>query len=450
MAKYLAHKGMEETEVEADSVSVVADDGTKVDELVVKSNRLVEASYRLTVAEQHVILFAIVEARRSGKGLNATDFVNITAAAFAAMFKLPVKQAYEQIKEAGRTLFRRHVVLRDTHPESGKPRMTEVRWLSAASYIDGAGTIQLRFAVDMVPFITNLEAQFTRYKLEKIANMTSTYAIRLYELLMQWGSVGRREVELGWFKKTLALDHDYPRLYDFKHWVIDVAIAQINQHSDLVASYSQRKRGRVVTHLIFAFAGKGKSNQGEVAKQAIEARSCLLERDANIAFRSTKVPIPPKTQSDYLKVRNKDEIELCIERANEYGAEQEKAGRPVVRYGALYRKAIIEGWHQEKVAQKAHQAESAAQKATALQQAARARQVDAEKAERNRSEMALSVAWFTALPETEKEAMGNAYTDGSNALDVRMFRRRGYEHIGFRFFAKRQWQQQFQKPNTSA
>ena len=111
-------------------------------DLVVKSNRLVEASYRLTLAEQRIILFAIVEARRTREGLNAENFVDITAAAYAEMFEVPLKQAYEQIKEAGETLFRRYVVLYDTHPESGKSRKTEVRWLSATSYIDGAGTIR--------------------------------------------------------------------------------------------------------------------------------------------------------------------------------------------------------------------------------------------------------------------------------------------------------------------
>jgi plasmid replication initiation protein len=224
--------------------------------LVVKSNRLIEASYRLTLAEQRIILFAITEARRTGKGLNADDFVDIQAADFAKAFDVPVKQAYEQIKEAGKTLFRRYVVLYDIHPESGKERITEVRWLSAASYIDGAGVIQLRFAYDMVPYITRLEAEFTRYKLEKVARMSSAYAIRLYELLMQWGSVGQREIELEWLKKALMMDKDYKALCDFKKRVIDVALSQINEYSDLNASYSQRKTGRNVTHLIFTFSSK--------------------------------------------------------------------------------------------------------------------------------------------------------------------------------------------------
>jgi hypothetical protein len=154
------------------------------------------------------------------------------------------------------TLFERHVVLHGICSKTGKPEVMKVRWVSAASYIDGAGTIRLRFAPDMVPFITRLEAQFTRYKLEKVAHMSSAYAIRLYELLTQWGSVGRREIELEWLKQALMVDQDYKALCDFKKRVIDVALAQINEHSDLTASYAQRKTGRNVTHLIFTFAPK--------------------------------------------------------------------------------------------------------------------------------------------------------------------------------------------------
>ena len=145
-------------------------------EIVVKSNRLVEASYRLDLAEQRIILFSIVEARKTGKGLNATDFVTIRAVDYAEHFGIPAKQAYEQIKQAAKTLFKRYVILHDTYSKSGVARTTEVRWLSAASYIDGEGTIQLQFSGLMVPYITRLEAEFTRYRLEKIANMTSAYA----------------------------------------------------------------------------------------------------------------------------------------------------------------------------------------------------------------------------------------------------------------------------------
>jgi len=222
-------------------------------ELVVKDNKLIEASYRITLVEQNIILYAITEARRTQKGLNAEDFVTITAKNYSELFGADEKSAYAQLKEASETLFSRHVVIRDESTATGSQRVTKVRWISATSYIDGEGVIRLRFAADMVPFITRLESEFTRYKLGQIANMTSAHAIRMYELLIQWGSVGKRDVEIGWLKETLCLDNDYPRLYDFKKWVVDVSINQINEHSDLTAEYTQRKTGRNVTHLSFTF-----------------------------------------------------------------------------------------------------------------------------------------------------------------------------------------------------
>ena len=42
-------------------------------ELIVKDNALMNASYNLDLVEQRLILLAIVEARESGKGINAND-----------------------------------------------------------------------------------------------------------------------------------------------------------------------------------------------------------------------------------------------------------------------------------------------------------------------------------------------------------------------------------------
>jgi plasmid replication initiation protein len=236
-------------------------------QLVVKSNRLIEASYRLDLAEQRIILFAIKEARETGQGLDANNYLTIRAADYAAQFNIPTKQAYEQIKEAARTLFRRYLVLHDIHPESGKARVTEARWVSAATYIDGEGAIQLQFSGVIVPYITMLEREFTSYRLAAVSSMTSAYAIRLYELLIQWGSTGVREVELSWLKRTLCVENAYDAIKDLKKWVIDVALEQINAHSDLSVSYSQRKNGRTVTHLIFTFSQKPQVTQQQKTRK---------------------------------------------------------------------------------------------------------------------------------------------------------------------------------------
>ena len=123
-------------------------------------------------------------------------------------------------------------------------------------YIENEGRISLRFNKDMLPYLTELSTQFTKYRLKAVAKMDSAYAVRLYELLAQWQGIGKREVSVDWLRDTFQLGDRYPDIKDLKKWVIEPAVAQINEHSDLTASYIQRKTGREVTHLVFTFAPK--------------------------------------------------------------------------------------------------------------------------------------------------------------------------------------------------
>lgn len=224
---------------------------TEKNAIVVKSNKLMEASYRLDLIEQRIILYAIVEARATQSGLG-TGFVTVDAKGFATMFRMRPDNVYSQLKEAMDTLFGRYIIIHDTHPESGERRVSKVRWVSTASYIDGAGTVQLRFSTDLLPYITRLESEFTTYRLEKIGAMTSAHAVRIYELLAQHLGIGKREIEISWLKDLLCITDEYKAIKDFKKRVIDVAVLQINEHTDLKVSYTQRKTGVSVTHLIFS------------------------------------------------------------------------------------------------------------------------------------------------------------------------------------------------------
>lgn len=247
-------------------------------ELVVKSNRLVEAGFRLNLVEQQIILLALTRAREDQLGLSADKPVTIAARDFAETFGTNETKVYGQLKEALSDLFERSVTLYDTDPITGKPRVVTTRWISDKAYVDGAGAIQLTFAPRVIPYITRLETEFTVYRLEKISGMTSVHAVRIYELLMQYLSVGKREFELSELKKILGISDGYKVLADFKKRVLDTAVQQINEHSDIRVSYTQRKTGRTVTHLIFAIKPEPKPEQvkrkgdkltdAEVAKRA--------------------------------------------------------------------------------------------------------------------------------------------------------------------------------------
>ena len=108
----------------------------------------------------------------------------------------------------------------------------------------------------VIPYITRLESEFTAYRLEKIGHLSSVHAVRLYELLLQYLKLKTREFEVIQLKKMLGLESEYSDIVNFKKWVIDVATQQINAHTDITTSYTQRKTGRNVTHLNFKIDAK--------------------------------------------------------------------------------------------------------------------------------------------------------------------------------------------------
>ena len=117
------------------------------------------------------------------------------------------------------------------------------------------------FAPAVVPLITRLEEQFSQYDIEQISGLSSAYAVRLYELLICWRSTGKTPViELAEFRKRLGvLDDEYTRSDNFKRWIIENPIKQINEHTDIIASYEQHKKGRTITGFSFKFKQKKKT-----------------------------------------------------------------------------------------------------------------------------------------------------------------------------------------------
>lgn len=240
---------------------------------VYQSNALIESSYRLTLGEQRLVL-ACISQIKSDEPLKSEDEFEVTALQLAELSGCSLPQAYRELNEAAENLFQRYVIL-DNYPNTGKKRANKLktRWLSSIEYNTGKGSLVLTFAQKIIPYLSQLRAQFTKYKLEHVGRMRSVHGIRLYELLMQWQTTGQREVELGWLKTQLQLEDSYPSLKDFKKRVIDHAVNDINLHSNLNVSYTQRKAGRVVTHFIFSFtdkyAPKAEKKQAKKAEKRI-------------------------------------------------------------------------------------------------------------------------------------------------------------------------------------
>lgn len=227
-------------------------------ELVVKDTALINASYTLDLAEQRLILLAIIEARNSGQGITHDSLLRIHASNYAKQFGVNDKTAYTVVKDASKGLFDRYVTYHDKNPKNGKDRSFHCRWVDKIGVEPDSGIVYMRFTSDVVPLITRLESHFTSYEIEKVANLSSSYAIRLYELCAAWREQGfTQRYKIDDLRQKLGVEPEkYKEMYNFKIRVIDLAIKQINEHTDITVKYEQHKTGRTITAMSFTFKVK--------------------------------------------------------------------------------------------------------------------------------------------------------------------------------------------------
>ena len=223
--------------------------------LVTKSNHLIEAGYKLSLNEQRLILSAISKLDGRKPLPKDGEFV-ITAKEFSDNFHIPIKQAYEILDSAASRLYDRDIKTYDRKNNSRE----RFRWVDYVKYWDGEAKVTLSFSRRIVPYLTLLHTQLTTYDLKQITKLSTAYAIRFYELLIQFKSTGERFISIEKLKERLELNEQYSRFYNLKKRIIEPSIDNINQSTDLNVDWDVVKKGKIITGLIFVFEKKNESH----------------------------------------------------------------------------------------------------------------------------------------------------------------------------------------------
>lgn len=223
--------------------------------MVIKDNSLIGASYSLGVAEQRLVFLAIIEAREQDTLIKAGGLLRISAQSYAKQFNVEKHTAYEAMKRAAIALFEAEFKFSYTDKKTGRVFQARSRFVEQSAYADDLGCVELVFAGRVVPLITRLEKRYTEYDLKQVSALQSEYAIRLYELIIQWRNVGKVPlVELQDLRNKLGVETEqYKKMNNFKAKVLDYAISQINEYTDITVGYVQHKDGRKITGFMFEF-----------------------------------------------------------------------------------------------------------------------------------------------------------------------------------------------------
>ena len=219
--------------------------------LVVKHNDLVTASYAMTRHEQNVLLACISQIDSRERLEDGKTFI-LTVEQARDLFYNGNDQnhAYRDLKTASERLFERKIRL-----DIGDGKELLTRFVQSVVFDPNQGAVTLRFATDIHPYLSQLERNFTQYRLVNIVQLTSIYAVRLYELVICWlgQKLYNKEFDIDEFRRLMGVDDKYSQIGELKKRVIDPAMEQINEFTDHEIRVSYRKVGRVFRFIAFSF-----------------------------------------------------------------------------------------------------------------------------------------------------------------------------------------------------
>lgn len=239
--------------------------------IVSKSHELIKANYSMTVNEQRLILAAISQINSLEGLLDPNKKFIVTVPQFQEIFSTDAnkKNAYRDMKEAAEALFDREA--RIALPDN-KELLT--RFVQSILFNSNENQVELRFAVEITPYLSNVYNKFTKYRIQYVAHLTSIYAIRIYELLVTWfgrdGTYTQNRLEIIELREMLDILDKYSQFGELKSRVIDPAIEQINKNTDFIVSVEFIKHKRAYRWIEFNFERKPEIFEAD--KKAREAR----------------------------------------------------------------------------------------------------------------------------------------------------------------------------------
>ena len=237
--------------------------------VVVKSNYLIEASYRLSLQEQRLILLMVSQIKPEDKGFH---IYRIAVKDFNRIVGIKGEGSYQRTKELTKKLLERSMQI--TKDNS----ILQITWLSSAEYFEGKGYVELSFDPKLKPYLLQLKEFFTRYRLQHVIRLKSSYSIKLYELLKQYENIGKRSFSLDELRKKLGLkENEYPLYANFKQKILSHVQTELSNNTDLSITLWERKAGRKVIGIVFLIS-KNKQQHTEETPADIGNKKEMAER----------------------------------------------------------------------------------------------------------------------------------------------------------------------------
>jgi plasmid replication initiation protein len=229
--------------------------------MIVKANKLVRAKMPLTKLEHRVVALLISQLSKDDEEFSVQ--------------KLPIRDLHKETdSQTSGDLYRRgeeicqsllDKKLEIKRLKDGKRKYKGINLMDSCEYLEGDGYIEAKFNESMKPYLLQLKKRFTMYQVGNYVPLSSTYSMRVYELLKMREGITILRVSVEEFRDILGVEDSYSSFSQLKYHVIGKAQEEIQEKTDIHFTYDVEREGRSAERIKF-FIHQSTEDEGDTPK----------------------------------------------------------------------------------------------------------------------------------------------------------------------------------------
>jgi len=231
----------------------------------IENDFIFNAQYQLTAKEQKIILFLIANINPAKQKKFELQVIPVKKLRWAIMGDGKNGSFYEEMKKLAFRLVKKGIVFDTDVLIEGRMFPGYVNWFQSIGPIkneQGEVCLEFLFSDRLKPFLLELR-QYVQIDIQYLANLSSGFSVHLFQLfqakrnqMLKYQQQTKLQYQLPELKKTLGIPNKYADWRNFKRKVIDLAIKEINQHTNIQVGFKVIKKNGKVFSLEFEIKDK--------------------------------------------------------------------------------------------------------------------------------------------------------------------------------------------------
>ena len=283
---------------------------------VVKQNDLVQkARYKLDLVQQKTIMYLISKIN----SIKDVEFQEITVDIKDLCEIMGVQYNGKNLKDFKDNI--QKLSDKSMWVDTGN-KIRLMRWLQRVDIEKGTTTVTVKFDELMAPYLLKIKDCFVGYRLANVLPMKSQYSLRLYEIIKSHEAQGKWTVLVSELRDLLLIpEEQYTDWRNFSQRVLNMAILEICNFTDLVVAYEPKRKDRKIHSLTFEMCNILEENYTEGARRDINRNIVLDNMPAEV--------VPPRKMPTAKDIRALREKQRKAKELAELSKKYNRAKKPI-------------------------------------------------------------------------------------------------------------------------